>query len=326
MPLDSLKNKKICIIYGGWSEEREISLMSGQAVYDVLKGSDYEVFILDLKNNKQMLSEFVNNNSIDIIFNLIHGKGGEDGLVQSWIEDLKIDYVGSNSVSSSTSFSKITTKKIWAEQKLRTPDFITSTELLNYLCDDKDSNITELKTEINKKCEVFFENNHKFVFKPSCSGSSVGIQIYDDLNLLLNDKKGILSNNTSEYLIEAFINGSEYTAPIINGKVLPIIKIETKREFYNYEAKYLDDNTSFSFPEFSTEQELSIKEVCLKAFESLNCRGWGRVDFFIDKDINLIEINTIPGMTSHSLVPMSAKHLGMSYLQLVEELLINAKK
>ena len=105
--------------------------MSGQAVYDVLKSSDYEVFILDLKNNKQMLSEFVNNNSIDIIFNLIHGKGGEDGLVQSWIEDLKIDYVGSNSVSSSTSFSKITTKKIWAEQKLRTPDFITSTELLN---------------------------------------------------------------------------------------------------------------------------------------------------------------------------------------------------
>ena len=99
MPLDSLKNKKICIIYGGWSEEREISLMSGQAVYDVLKSSDYEVFILDLKNNKQMLSEFVNNNSIDIIFNLIHGKGGEDGLVQSWIEDLEIDYVGSNSVS-----------------------------------------------------------------------------------------------------------------------------------------------------------------------------------------------------------------------------------
>ena len=123
MPLDSLKNKKICIIYGGWSEEREISLMSGQAVYDVLKDSHYEVFILDLKNDKQILSEFVNNNSIDIIFNLIHGKGGEDGLVQSWIEDLKIDYVGSNSVSSSTSFSKITTKKIWAKHKLRTPDF-----------------------------------------------------------------------------------------------------------------------------------------------------------------------------------------------------------
>ena len=106
MSLDSSKNKKICIIYGGWSEEREISLMSGKAVYDVLKNSDYEVFILDLKNNKQMLSEFVNNNSIDIIFNLIHGKGGEDGLVQSWIEDLKIDYDGSNSVSSSASFSK----------------------------------------------------------------------------------------------------------------------------------------------------------------------------------------------------------------------------
>ena len=108
--------------------------------------------------------------------------------------------------------------------------------------------------------------------------------------------------------------------------MLPIIKIETKREFYNYEAKYLDDNTTFSFPDFSNKQELSIKEVCLTAFESLNCRGWGRVDFFIDKDINLIEINTIPGMTSHSLDPMSAKHQGMSYLQLVEELLINAKK
>ncbi len=326
MQLDSLKNKKICIIYGGWSEEREISLMSGRAVYDILKDADYKVFILDLKNNKQTLSEFVNNNSIDIIFNLIHGKGGEDGLVQSWIEDLEIDYVGSNSVSSSISFSKISTKKIWLEHKLRTPDFITSSELLNYVCEEKDNKVTKSKTKTDEKCRVFFENNHKFVFKPSCSGSSVGIKIYDDLKLLLNDKRDLLSSSESEYLIEAFVDGSEYTAPIINGTVLPIIKIETKREFYNYEAKYLDDNTSFSFPNFSTEQESFIKEVCLNAFESLNCSGWGRVDFFIDKDVNLIEINTIPGMTSHSLVPMSAKHLGMSYLQLVEELLINAKK
>ena len=326
MPIDKLNNKKICIIYGGWSEEREISLLSGEAVYNVLKDAGYDVYILDLENNKQILSKFVNNNSIDIIFNLIHGRGGEDGLVQSWIEDLGIDYVGSNSVSSLTSFSKIKTKKIWLEHKIRTPDFITTGDLLDYINHDEKNNIANLKSKSIKKCRAFFENNNKFVLKPSCSGSSVGVKIYSDLNLLLRDKKNILSSNTREHLIEAFVDGSEYTAPIINGKVFPIIKIDTEREFYNFEAKYLDNNTSFSFPDFSIKQQSAIKEICLKAFESLNCRGWGRVDFFIDTDVTLIEINTIPGMTNHSLVPMSAKYSGMSYLQLVEELLVNAKK
>ena len=324
MPLDNLYNKNIGIIYGGWSEEREISLQSGKAVYDVLKDAGYHAFILDLVQDKDILDDFTKKYSIDLIFNLIHGKGGEDGLVQSWIEDLKINFVGSDSQSSRDSFSKIKTKKIWSENKLKTPDYITSDQLFNYLSDKKDkiSNDNNYKSII--KCKEFFEKNKKFILKPNCSGSSVGVKIYDDISKLWDDNKNIFSEKKHDYLIERFINGTEYTAPIINGEIFPVIKITTQREFYNYEAKYIDDNTSFTCPDFNSELLIDIKNICLKAFDSLNCDGWGRVDFFIeDNDIYLIEINTIPGMTNHSLVPMSAKHKGLKYLELVEELLLH---
>ena len=303
------KDNNIGILYGGWSDERKISLESGEAVFQTLKNAGYSVFLYDLKNNQNDLKSFVKNNSINIVFNLVHGTGGEDGTVQLWLENIGVRYIGSDSKASILSFSKLKTKKKWKDNGLKTPsEVIESPSLL----------------EQSKKDAVpilFMSENFRYVMKPDKSGSSVGIKIlYNEEDF---KKHAHLLGSGNDYFIEEYVKGSEYTAPIIGDTVFPIIKIETKREFYNYQAKYIDDDTNFSFPEFKSDMLKKIESTCLKAFHVLGCKGWGRVDFFINSnnEISLIEVNTIPGMTSHSLVPMSAKKKGYTYLQLVELLL-----
>ena len=324
------KDTIIGILYGGWSDEREISLESGSSVYGSLKDAGYKVFLFDLKNNKEELSKFISKYSIEIIFNLIHGTGGEDGTIQSWLDDLQIKYVGSNSKSSRLSFSKTKTKEIWIKSELTTPDFISHVNLESWILaaismnkgNPSDDN-SSFKQETIKKINNFLESYDRYVLKPDCSGSSVGIKIFNNPNELSYHceslSKDYLENTISQNFLEKYISGSEYTAPIIGNTVFPIIKIETKREFYDYQAKYVDDDTSFTFPSFDSSLQRTINSKCLKAFKSLGCKGWGRVDFFIDDDngIYLIEVNTIPGMTSHSLVPMSAKQKNLSYLDLI---------
>ena len=325
------KDTIIGILYGGWSDEREISLESGSSVYDSLKDAGYKVFLFDLKNNKEELSKFISKYSIEIIFNLIHGTGGEDGTIQSWLDDLQVKYVGSNSKSSRLSFSKTKTKEIWIRSKLKTPDFISHVDLESWILaaismnnkgNPSDDN-SSFKQETIKKINNFLESYDRYVLKPDCSGSSVGIKIFNNPNELSYHceslSKDYLENTISQNFLEKYISGSEYTAPIIGNTVFPIIKIETKREFYDYQAKYVDDDTSFTFPSSDSNLQKLINSKCLKAFKSLGCKGWGRVDFFIDDDngIYLIEVNTIPGMTSHSLVPMSAKQKNLSYLDLI---------
>ena len=324
------KDTIIGILYGGWSDEREISLESGSSVYGSLKDAGYKVFLFDLKNNKEELSKFISKYSIEIIFNLIHGTGGEDGTIQSWLDDLQIKYVGSNSKSSRLSFSKTKTKEIWIKSELTTPDFISHVDLESWILEaismnkgnPSDDN-SSFKQETIKKINNFLESYDRYVLKPDCSGSSVGIKIFNNPSELSNHceslSKDCLDNAINQNFLEKYISGSEYTAPIIGNTVFPIIKIETKREFYDYQAKYVDDDTSFTFPSFDSSLQRIINSKCLKAFKSLGCKGWGRVDFFIDDDngIYLIEVNTIPGMTSHSLVPMSAKQKNLSYLDLI---------
>jgi len=295
------KDTNIGILYGGWSNEREISLESGEVVFKTLKDAGYSVFLCDLKNNQDDLINFVHKNSIGIVFNLIHGTGGEDGTVQSWLDDIGVNYVGSDTKSSKISFSKIMTKLKWLDNGLKTPDYI--------------GNIIE-----HENLNLIFSGTNKYVLKPDKSGSSVGIKILNNSKELSISLSSVNSHN--EYFVEEYVEGYEYTAPIIGNIVFPIIKIETKREFYDYQAKYIDDDTSFTFPIFEPDMLEKIESTCLKAFQVLGCKGWGRVDFFIDNnEISLIEVNTIPGMTSHSLVPMSAKKKGYTYLQLVELLL-----
>ena len=301
----NLQNKIIGILCGGWSDERTISLSSGKSTYECLKKNNYNVFFLDLKeNNKILLSKFVKNNCIDLIFNLIHGTGGEDGLIQSYLDELEIKYVGSKTKASEVSFNKIKTKNIWINNGLTTPDFI----ILDY-------GITFDKI-VNKL-------GTNFIVKPIKSGSSVDIEIIksqSDFDNYISKKKPLC-----EYFAEYLVMGNEYTAPVIVDEIYPIIKIETKREFYDYNAKYIDEDTIFTFPDFQEKDLSSIEKMIKKAFSVTGCKGWGRVDFFIDeqKKIQLIEVNSIPGMTDHSLVPMSAKKNNVSLIKLLEKIFAN---
>ena len=307
-------DKNIAILYGGWSDERDISLDSGKSVFETLSANGYKVFLFDFSSdNPKLLEDFINKNKIDIVFNLIHGIGGEDGTVQRYIENISIKSVGSDTESSRISFNKILTKNTWLDHNLPTPNYcLVSQDIF--------------------KNEILHKFGEKIVLKPIESGSSVGIKILKTRDLILNDYESSFDNicavmdenfSVNKYFIEEYIDCPEYTAPIIAGKVYPIIKIQTKREFYNYDAKYIDNDTSFTFPEFSEETQDHINHITLKAFKSLGCSAWGRVDFFMDDmhNINLIEVNSIPGMTSHSLVPMSASKAGMTYFQLINHIL-----
>ncbi len=310
----TLSDQNIAILYGGWSDERDISLDSGKSVFDTLSTNGYKVFLFDfISDDPNILKDFLIKNNIDIVFNLMHGVGGEDGTVQRYIEDLSIKSIGSNSKASQTSFNKVSTKKTWQNIHLPTPKYCSiSKDIFDH--------------------DILNNFGQKIVLKPIESGSSVGIKILKTKDLILNDSKTSFDNlcalmdksfPVSKYFIEEYIDSPEYTAPIIADKVYPIIKIETEREFYNYDAKYIDNDTSFTFPEFTREIQEHINAITLKAFKSLGCSSWGRVDFFMDEKhkLNLIEVNSIPGMTSHSLVPMSASKAGMSYFQLINHIL-----
>jgi len=322
---NTLAKMKIGILCGGWSDERSVSLNSGNSVYDSLIDNGYDAYIFDFKVNEfEILSNFLSSNKIDLVFNLIHGTGGEDGSVQKLLDDIGVNYVGSDSKSSELSFSKIRTKDVWLKNGLNTPNYLDPESLDAYLrCV-----ATDIDPLLNSdKYSNFFDSSHKFVLKPDCSGSSVGIKIYNNYaDLFCEYMRNFDGNHKTRpinHFLEAYVDGFEYTTPIINDIVFPVIKIETKREFYDYQAKYIDDDTSFTFPEFKPDLLKKIESTCLKAFKVLGCKGWGRVDFFIDKDneISLIEINTIPGMTDHSLVPMSASHINISYIELIEKIL-----
>ncbi len=294
------KDCNICILGGGWSNEREISLRSSQDVYKVLLENKHNVVLYDMNNNSyDDLKSFLNNNSIDLVLNLIHGEGGEDGTIQSYLDDMNIKYCGSNSHSSHLSFNKFKTKKIWQEHNLMTPDFeIYSNQ--------------SYKDLINSYGNTFF-------IKDTCSGSSNNIyQIKNthDFDNFVHNK------NNREFMIEKKISSDEYTAAILNNKVLPIIKIVPSNEFYDFDAKYKSDETKFLFPELSQDMISVITDQVMKSFNVLGCKTWARVDFFIsDNTVILLEINTIPGMTDHSLVPKAAKVYGLSYYQLVLEIL-----
>ena len=294
------KDCNICILGGGWSNEREISLKSSQDVYTALLENKHNVVLYDMKTDSyDDLKAFLNNQSIDLVFNLVHGEGGEDGKIQSYLDDIDIKYCGSDSQSSHLSFNKFKTKKIWRENHLITPDF----EIYS------DQNYEEL---INCYGNTFF-------IKDTCSGSSNNI--YQIKNS--NDFDNFIQNkNNREFMIEKKISSDEYTAAILNNKVLPIIKIVSSNEFYDFDAKYKSEETKFLFPELSSDMVSVVSDQVMKSFNALGCKTWARVDFFIkDNSVILLEINTIPGMTDHSLVPKAAKVYGLSYYQLVLEIM-----
>jgi len=295
------KEIKICILGGGWSNEREISLRSSNDVYSCLKKYKHDVVFYDMvSDSASELETFLKEKSVELVFNLIHGEGGEDGTVQSYLDSFGIAYCGSDTSSSKISFNKYHTKRIWTDNNLSTPDYeIYNSQSYGY-CKEK--------------------YGASFFIKDTCSGSSNNIYLitsssdYDDFMNKIDSER--------EYMIEQKIIAEEYTAAIIHKNILPIIRIIPSNIFYDYDAKYKSDLTKFTFPEIEQETRNILNNAIRKAYDVIGCSHWGRLDFFIkDKEIILLEINTIPGMTDHSLVPKAAKEKGISYYQLILEIL-----
>jgi len=286
---------KVAVLMGGTSNERDISLKSGEAVLKALLRKNIAAEAIDPKrDNLDQLQNF------NRAFICLHGQDGEDGKIQTFLESINVPYTGSGILSSSLGMDKFKSKKIWKSKNITTPDFMQ----VNHVDDFE---------EASNFCGL------PFFLKPANSGSSIGIAIVN------NNKEFIIAfNNAYEIdkivIVESLVIGAEYTLPIIHNQLLPIIEIRPKTDFYDYEAKYLRDDTEFICPadiNFSLVEKINTK--CLEAFHSIGCDGWGRVDFIIDQEnkIYIIEINTVPGMTNHSLVPLSARNIGIQFDDLV---------
>ena len=286
---------KVAVLMGGTSNERDISLESGEAVLDALHRKKVAAIAIDpKKDNLEQLESF------NRAFICLHGKGGEDGEIQIFLEDINVPYTGSGILSSSLGMDKFKSKTIWNSKNISTPDFMQ----VNHADDFK---------------EAFNFCGLPFFIKPANSGSSIGIAI-------INNEKDFILAFEEAYkidkvvIVESFVVGNEYTLPIIHNKPFPIVEIKSKTEFYDYEAKYLRGDTEFICPaDIALPLVEDINKLCINAFNAIGCDGWGRVDFIIDKNkkIHIIEINTVPGMTSHSLVPMSARYAGVEFDDLV---------
>ncbi len=291
--------KKIALLSGGDSEERDISIKSGLAVYQALKNLNYEVSLIDPINTD--LCTLVN---YDAAFICLHGKNGEDGKIQSLLELLKVPFTGSASTASMLAMNKFYSKLVWNDHALITPKFL----ILN-------------KTNLDYK-KIITHLSDPFIVKPSSSGSSFGINLVknkDDLILAFTDA----SKYDPTVIAEEFIEGREFTVSILGNKSLGVLEISSKNEFYDYNAKYVSNETVFSKPTDLNSAVLEkMENIALSAFTSIGCSGWGRVDFMMDKKFNLylIEVNTVPGMTDHSLFPLAARNAGLNFEETVQHI------
>lgn len=293
---------KVAVLMGGDSNERAVSLLSGDAVFHALKRLGIEVESFD--PSERDIEEI---KRYDKVFIALHGRGGEDGSIQAFLNSNNIAYTGSDSSSSAIGMDKLKTKLLWRSLNISTPDFLQVTE----------------KNSYNEIVKVI---GSPFFIKPSNEGSSIGI---DKVKNEQQYREAFLKTSKidANVIVEKFVDGEEFTVAIVNDKTLPIIKIKSSNEFYDYEAKYLKDDTQYICPSgIEKSKEALIAKEALNAFKAIGCSSWGRVDFMMDKDGNhyFIEVNTSPGMTSHSLVPMAAKELGINFDELVLEILKTA--
>lgn len=288
---------KMAVLYGGLSAEREISLQSGHAILQALLNVGVNAVGIDV--NEQIVDQLQQANA-DTVFIALHGAGGEDGTMQALLEFLQLPYTGSGVLASALGMDKLRTKQLWRGVNIPTPEFIA----LHSACDWQ-ATLQSL-------------GGSAFV-KPVHEGSSIGMTIASSPDELEQAYR-TASQYDQAVMAEAYIKGAEYTVAILNGETLPPIKLETDHVFYDYDAKYIAEDTHYLCPcGLSEKKESELRTKALKAFEVIGCRGWGRVDVMANADgeFYLLEVNTIPGMTSHSLVPMAAKAAGYSFEQLV---------
>ncbi|MCC6202486.1 MAG: D-alanine--D-alanine ligase [Gammaproteobacteria bacterium] len=292
---------KVAVLYGGRSAERDISLQSGTAVHAALLRQGIDAIAIDWRED--IIGE-LRRQPFDRAFIALHGRGGEDGTIQALLDLLGIPYTGSGMTASALAMDKVRTKLLWQSLAVPTPPFL----------------LLQRHQEVN---EILQAIGLPLMVKPAHEGSSVGISRVLTAEQLPAALK-LAARHDSAVFVERYIEGREYSIPILDGKALPMIGIETDHAFYDYDAKYLSNRTRYRCPSrVKAKLEASIAETALLAFDAVGARGWGRVDLMLDEQNQpwFIELNTVPGMTDHSLVPMSARAAGIDFDELVLRIL-----
>jgi D-alanine-D-alanine ligase len=298
MSIDQLRDTKIAVLLGGSSAEREVSLNSGRTVIEALQSLGMRVVAVD-PSAPDWIAQLID---VSIAFIILHGPGGEDGSMQGALQMLEIPYTGSDVLGSALAMDKQRSKQVWQGIGVATGGFV----MLHAG--------TDWQAVIDRFDKVFV--------KPACEGSSIGMSIADSASGLRKSFQ-LASQYSADVLAEQFIAGPEYTVAILGDQALPSIRLETDNEFYDYEAKYISNDTRYHCPSGLTQsEEVEIAALSLRAFHSLGCSVWGRVDVMRDAAGRFIvlEVNTVPGMTSHSLVPMAAAAAGMPIPALVQRI------
>jgi len=293
---------KVAVLMGGWSAEREVSLKSGDAVLTALLEKKVDAHKIDVQ--RESIFDDLKNGQFDRVFIILHGPGGEDGVIQSVLEILQLPYTGSGVLASAIAMDKLRCKELLQGSGLPTPAYMKLEET----------------TDMNY---VGATLGFPIMVKPTLEGSSIGMsKVAEEEGL--NKAWQVASEYGDSVLAEQWVHGKEYTVAILGRTALPVIRLETKRDFYDYAAKYNDDDTKYHCPcGLTEEEEAQLQRLALSAFDAVGAKGWGRVDIMSDEEgkPSIIEINTVPGMTSHSLVPMAAKAKGFSFAELVFNIL-----
>ncbi|MDP7593133.1 MAG: D-alanine--D-alanine ligase [Litorilituus sp.] len=306
MNIEQIKKQPIAVLYGGNSAERDVSLNSGKAIAQGLKQAGFTVHLIDTKEHP--LTVLVDKN-IKYAFIALHGRGGEDGAIQGALESLNITYTGSNVLGSALSMDKVRSKQIFKACGLPTAPFAVV----------KKNAFPQLDV-----AHLLAKLGGKVMVKPAREGSSIGMAMADTATKLHNALVEAFGFD-GEILLEAWIDGPEYTVAILGEEALPVIHMQTPREFYDYEAKYQSTSTQYHCPcGLSVAQEEQIKTLSLQAFNATGASGWGRVDLMRNSqgEWQLLEVNTVPGMTETSLVPKAAKVHGLKFDELVERIVL----
>ncbi|MFN2328576.1 MAG: D-alanine--D-alanine ligase [Chromatocurvus sp.] len=299
MNLAELRGGVVALLQGGCSAEREVSLNSAATVHAALDAAGFRVTLVD-PAEKNWIEQLANT---AFVFNILHGPGGEDGSMQGLLEHLGVPYSGSGVLGSALAMDKLRSKQLWRGQGLPTADFVELHEHSNW------------QGVIDQLGKVFV--------KPVAEGSSIGMTPAADAGALAA-AYAIAAQHGQRVLAERFIAGPEYTVSILGEHALPVIRLVPAGEFYDYEAKYLSDDTRYFIPcGLSEDEEQALGTLALRAFRALDCAIWGRIDVMRDTagHFMLLEANTIPGMTSHSLVPMAARAAGISLEGLVTQIM-----
>jgi len=290
---------KVAVLMGGIGEERDISIQSGTCVAQALKQAGLDVVTSDIRpDNLDILED----NSIDVFFIALHGKFGEDGQLQQMLEDKSLCYTGSGPTASRLAFDKLAAKERFAKAGIATPKVIKF---------DSQAQTEQIEKQLSQL-------GQRFVVKPVRQGSTIGVSIVDDPKSAIAAAREC-ARKFGDCMIEQYIAGREITVGILEHQTLPIIEIRSRTGFYDYHAKYIDDKTEFLFDTIDDPKlSAKIEAAALDCFDALGCRHFARVDFILGSDRipYALEVNTIPGLTTHSLVPKAAAKMGLSMSQL----------